>query len=488
MKTIGLIPLDSRPCNTLWLEQLAKIAGYRLLMYPRNKCGDLLNAASFLEQIEWLKNNVLEMDYLLLSFDGLTSGGLVQTRVGSANIEEIKANINIFKELKEVNPKLVIYVFDVLMRTSITTSSFESSKYWHLVNEYSRLTGEIYFSNSALDKKSLEEVKKELPKDILDRYLYARAKKNTINKLAIDLVNKGMFDYLIILQEDAMPNGIQKIEQFELINLINDNKLHKKIKFYNGTDEGALLLFAKTIIQDTNLNPNIYLHLPFENALNKAMLFEDRPFIENLKLMFETINFSFSTIQEADFVLSIYTEKDNYNLDLNTTKEILPTYAIFNKYLAELNNLILKKDTCFVDLLFPNGGSIDILKQVNYGTLSCYSAWNTASNSVGTALAQIASVLVGKTKKLDYKHLNSLFKKERILDDCIYQSSVRRIINQKLIRENINIYNLEENSYEVLEEIVKLMNESSMDFFNVEFSVKLPWNRTFEAEIRIEGE
>ena len=489
MKTIGLIPLDSRPCNTLWLEQLAKIAGYQLLMYPRNKCGDLFKAADFLDQIEWLKDNVRQMDYLLVSFDGLTSGGLVQTRVGNADLQLINANIQIFKELKNLRPGLKIFVFDVLMRTSITTSSLETAKYWSLVNEFSRLTGEIHFNNLDEDKQKLSEIKKEIPKFIIDSYLNARMKKNILNKLAIDLSKQAVIDYLIILQEDAMPNGIQKIEQFELIKLINDYKLNDRVKFYNGTDEGALLLYAKAILQDLDLSPSIYLHLPFAEALEKSMLFEDRPFRENLNLMFETINFKFSSLEAADFVLGIYTEAENYDLNLNTYKEVLPRFDnTFYDYFEQLNNLLIQKDTCFVDLLFPNGGSIEILNKINYKDLCCYSAWNTASNSVGTALAQIASVIVAKNKNLDYKHLNSNFLKERILDDCLYQYRIRRIVNEKLISKNINIYNLEASATKVLKEITKLLKELSKNYLVDDFSIKLPWNRTFEAEIIIEGE
>src|SRR5690606_5848922 len=163
-------------CNTLWLEQLAKIAGYKLLMYPRNKCGDLFKAADFLDQVNWLKENVKEMDYLIISIDGLTSGGLVQTRTGNANLDLINDNKDFLKELKEINQNLKIYIFDTLMRTSITTLSTETAKYWGLVNEYSRLRGEIYLNKRDEDLKKLDEVIAKIPNEIIETYLEARLK------------------------------------------------------------------------------------------------------------------------------------------------------------------------------------------------------------------------------------------------------------------------------------------------------------------------
>lgn len=489
MKTIGLIPLDSRPCNTLWLEQLARIAGYKLLMYPRNKCGDLFKGADFLDQVIWLMENGKEFDYLIISIDGLTSGGLVQTRTGNANLELVNEKIGFLKEIKKINPNLKIYLFDTLMRTSITTLSNETAKYWALVNEFSRLTGEVHFYERTEDKEKLAEIEKQIPKEIIEKYLDARSKKHTINKLSIDLVKEELVDYLIILQEDAMPNGIQQIEQTTLINLIRDYNLGEKIKFYNGTDEGALLLFAKAIILDNNLKPKIHVYLPFKEALSKSMLFEDRPFTENINLMFETIGYEYSDKENSDFVLSIYTEKENVDLDLSSTKEVLPKMdEVFNNYINELNELIKEKNVCFVDLLFPNGGSTDILKLINYEKLMSYSAWNTASNSLGSALAHIASIIVSKHKGLNNLHLSNNFKNERILDDAIYQYEVRREVSERLLKEDINIYNLGKHYKGVLEEVKRLMVDRAKEFMNIEFSLDLPWKRTFEAEIIIKGD
>lgn len=489
MKTIGLIPLDSRPCNTLWLEQLSKIAGYELLMYPRSDCGDLFKGADFDKQLNWLMENVEKMDFLIISCDGLTSGGLIQARTGSVNLEKVIANKKFIQSLKQKNNKLKVYLFDTLMRTSITTLSNETAKYWTLVNEYSKLRGEIYFFNRESDKMRLEQVMQEIPKEVLNIYLEARSKKLSLNKLFVEMIAEGIADYLIILQEDSMPNGIQKIEQIELSNIIDNLSLNDKIKFYNGTDEGALILYAKIILEDMNLSPNIYLHLPYPDALNKTMLFEDRPFIENLDKMFETINMNYSLEEDSDFILSVFTEKENIDLDLSKYKEIIPDEdATYYNYVNQLFKYMNEKDVCLVDLFFPNGGTPELLSRLNLNDLTCYSAWNTASNSMGSALAHLASVIVAKHKKLDYHKLNSNFTKERILDDCIYQYIVRRKINQKYLKKNINIYNLMEHGELVLADIKRLMEKYAKILLDDRFTVSLPWNRTFEAEILIEGD
>lgn len=483
MKTIGLLPLDSRPCNTQWLIQLAKIAGYQLLMYDRNKCGNLHTGANYEEEIEWIKSVALQLDYLIVSCDALYFGGLVQARTGQTDLQKISIDKMIFHDLKIMNPKLKIYLFDTLMRTSISSINKETEKYWKYVNEYSKLVGLVHFFNRDSDKQELEKITKKIPVAIINEYLKARKTKNYLNKMVIEYALSNDIDYLILLQEDSMPYGLQQIEAQELKLMIGNNP---KISFYNGTDEGGAILLAKAINDDLKLNSNIYLYLPFAKCLDKTMLFEDRSCIENLQKMFMSIGLSFGlSPHDSDFVLAVYAEKENVDLDLNSIKEITPKKNnIYFDFIEEVNKLSKKNNLCLVDLLFPNGGSIDLLHDIDTSLLKCYSAWNTASNSLGSAICNIVCYLAGEKNKINnFKSLNNDFLYERIIDDCFYQYLVRRQINVKYYN-TINIFDFKDD--DVLSEIEKKINFEIERFFNkeIKFIISLPWNRTFECEIK----
>ena len=144
---ITVIPLDSRPCNTVWLNDLAKMAGYELTMYPRALCGDLLVGANFDQMLAWLDDEITDTDYLIVAADGLCSGGLVQARLGQIDAFAVMDRLEVFSEYKKRFPHLKIYVFDTIMRTSITALNKETEKYWGKMNEYSRLLGRTYFFN-----------------------------------------------------------------------------------------------------------------------------------------------------------------------------------------------------------------------------------------------------------------------------------------------------------------------------------------------------
>ncbi len=480
---ITVIPLDSRPCNTIWMRDLAQLAGYELAMYPREKCGNLHQGADPEDELKWLDQEIGDTDYLIISADGLCSGGLVQARLGQIDLRTTLKKLEVLSRYKQHYPNLRIYLFDTIMRTTITAYGPDTEIYWGKMNEFSRLTGRVHFFHDPEEEMRLEELKKEIPATILEIFLKARRIKHELNKYFLGLVSDRVLDYMILLQEDAMPYGIQKIEQEILQKAIADQNLGNRVKFYNGTDEGGVVLLGKILMQEKGITPKIYLHLPEAEALKKVMLFEDQPFSENLANMMETMGFlKTKKADEADFILSVYAEKPNVNLNINTTEPILPEknkryYEFIRKIDAFLYS---KKPVALVDLLFPNGGSPDLLSDLEFSKLKTYSAWNTASNAMGSALGEIASHLVNP------QNPSTKFRDERFLDDCLYQYTVRRIVNEKYLKLGYNVYDLGQGSDLVLGEIKTLMDHHGGWLGKQNYQITLPWQRTFEAEIEIE--
>ena len=485
MIKVGLIPLDSRPCNTIWIDSLTKIANLELLMYPREKCGTLFKGANIDEIIDWLNKNAQLMDYLIISTDGLCFGGLIQARKAQINLEKVVNQLDIIKELKNKYPKLKIFVFDTLMRIAITTLDKESQIYAPLINEYGRLKGQYHFFKKEEDKKRLEELEKNIPNHLLETYLKARRTKLYLNKYFLSLVKDNIIDRMILLQEDSFPFGIQAIDQEEITNKMEEYNIVDKVEFYNGTDEGAGVLLGRIIVDEYKLNPKVYLHMPnkMKETLDKCHLFEDRQFKENLYKMFETIGLKETKdINEASFVLALYAEEENRDLILDKYIEVLVNKDDdYKNFINNLNTFIKQKAVLFVDLFFPNGGSFELLEDINYKELLGYSAWNTSSNSLGTALCNAVAYLVNPSSKT-----NQAFLKERIMDDCIYQYVARRMVSENLVAKGYSVYNLEEASSYALEETKKIMEKYNYLIEHTPYEIKFPWGRMFEIEIKVE--
>lgn len=467
------------------MRDLAKLAGAEVTMYPREKCGNLHQGADPNDELKWLDKEIEGTDYLIISADGLCSSGLVQARLGQIDLKQTLEKLKVLSCYKEQFPNLHIYLFDTIMRTTITAYGPDTEIYWGKMNEYSRLTGRVHFFHDPEEEKRLEELKAEIPESIVEVFLKARRIKHELNKYFLRLVNERVLDYMILLQEDAMPYGIQKIEQEILQKQITEQNLESRVKFYNGTDEGGVVLLGKILMEKKGISPKIYLHLPEADALEKVMLFEDQPFSDNLANMMETMGFiRTENAEKADFILAVYAEKRNPNLNTNTTEPILPVKdGRYYEFIRKIDAFLYSnKPVALVDLLFPNGGSPDLLLDLEFSRLRTYSAWNTASNAMGSALCEIASHLVNP------KNTSTKFRDERFLDDCLYQYTVRRIVNEKYLKLGFNIYDLGKENDLVLGEIKVLMDHLGGWLGRHNYEISLPWQRTFEAEIEIEDE
>lgn len=482
MIKVGVVPLDSRPCNTSWLFQLGTSVNYQMVMYPTSKCGNLHQGANIYNIIEWINSQAQKLDYLILSGDGFAFGGLIQARKAEIDLEEVLPLLESLKETKKENPQLKIYLFDTIMRTSISATSIETGQYWSLMNRYSKALGRYYFLKEEKDLEEINQLESMIPKHIIDTYLDARRKKLEVTKCYLKLMAKGVIDEMIVLQEDSMPYGIQKKDQEELEAFVKTVGIKKEVNFYNGTDEGGVVLLAKIMLENSKVEKNIYLHTPQKEILDKCCLFEDRPLKENIEKMCQTIGLHLvDDKKNADAILSIFATTENIDLDLIKYQEIqIDKNQVYQNYITELNDLIAHYPVALVDLYFPNGGSLELLKDVNYRKCINYSAWNTASNSLGSSLCAISSFLVnGMNQTLED------FKKARIMDDCIYQYIARRKVNEKLWQQKINIYDLENVQINVIGEIEEMMHQYDAYIDYQSYHVFLPWNRTFEIEINM---
>lgn len=480
---ITVIPLDSRPCNYSWLKKFSGFANIEIAIIPYKSTGNLHQAFSFEDYKDWLVENAKDSDFLILSIDAMVSGGLIQARKAMMDMELALANLDFLQELKKVNPKLKIYAFDTIMRTSITTSDKFTRVYWEKMNEYSKLLGDLYFNEDQLTKKRLRELENEIPKEIIETYLLARDKKHRINLYLCELVKLNIIDELLLLQEDSMSGGIQRVESTKINGFIKSHGLENLISLYNGTDEGTLVLFGKILLGLKKLKPKTYVLLSDERIKDKVMPFEDRPLEENYLNLMNVTGLEYSSFDVSEYVLAIYSEaNNNYDLDLESTKEIKPESGLkYNTFVNKVNEAINSgKQVQLVDLLHPNGGSKVLINSIDYQNLLGYSAWNTASNSLGSALATIA------LKAYNNPDIKS-FLYERIIDDCLYQTYIRRELNVKLLEQFVNVYDMTfEKSKEVLGITKRNLDVLVKDLFKVDYKITFPWLRTFEIDIDLE--
>lgn len=469
---IVVVPIDDRPCHTTLVQ--SALEGYQDIqaLYPSKrilghfmKSGDTNLISNFI--VETSK----DAQAMVVSIDALLFGGLVQARTSEAVIDydAYRALLQSIRQAKIQNPSLKIYAYSVIMRLTTTVTDSNNLEIWELIFKYSQ-----WVHKAELDlkyKEELDQIESQIPKETLRAYLNARKRNHWANKEVIKLVLDGVIDYAVLVQEDTTTYGMHVKEQTILRDLIENNKLNDKVVIKNGTDEMVALLIARLI----NTTPSVV-------AVDDSMvdpkfiaMYEDRPVLENFRRSLDIANLKEGKSDTLIFI----TPTSGKPVDL----------CFESPDLLEANNDVVPHlKSCsysklgILDVRDANGGNValleSILSEIDNDSLVAYSAWNTASNAIGTFLLDITLALKG--------HVNRKYLRHRILDDALYQGSVRSLLNQWMKENGYDVWK-ENEDRRLNETVTKLMNDAilkqNMIVDKTPIKAHLPWGRSFEIEM-----
>ncbi len=518
MKKIAILPLDTRPCCYDFTENFGQFGVVEVLQPPKEIIGGFTYFGDQEKIITWLKEVAGEVDGMVIAVDQLAYGGLIPSRMTERTFEESEKLVEVIKEIRKDHPGILIYAVNVLMRISITTKNKQFTEYWSHVFEYSQLYYRKVRLKEAVGNK-LKAVTANVPPEILEEYLQARERNHKMNMKMIRWASEGIIDYLAITQEDASDIGIHLLEQFELMKEIYRLNIQRKVLVYPGADEATQTLLARMVQYFSGRRLLIY---PKYNSQAGRLLvakFEDRPVDETVTSHITASGALVASCpEEADFILYVNTPLTG-NLDGNIDTQLKGHFNSRHQLQAMIEQIDedLKRGRAIAlaDISFPNASDLELMqllfKEKLYFSLTSYSGWNTAGNSMGTCLSHAILHMLGKSEhkskhKVGEGHIS--FMLERAMDEWAYQANVRGEVNKEIERElNLHSTNLED-SYEIVNAKVeqkmkpyfdKLFQhlqewESSAEYIDTKYEAgsykwklpvcRLPWNRTFEVEVK----
>lgn len=473
---IAHLPLDSRPCNLLFPCQLAAWCGHACTVPP--EMDFFTTPASFESSRDFLLREIHDADALVVSADHLCYGSLLESRNDGISEEEALQRLELLCELRRRKPDLPIHVYSVLMRSSVSALCAGDLELHRAMTAYSFYTDRAAQTGNGEDAARAREAYERLPQEVLIRYRQARSRNHAVNMRCAQMAETGIVDSLLLLQEDSELYGFHKAEQRTLVKQYG-HLLKSCIRMHNGTDEGGALAVMKAIGQKHPLPPVSVRFLGWKDG-DFIARYEDRPFGENV---WDSLAYAdLRTEEDAQDVLAVCCPPDGLQTDWPN-----PAHADgLEKEAEEIVRMARAGRKVYVlDVTRANGGAPALMQAVFRRApdlpLAGYSAWNTASNSLGTAIAQMMSDrLAGK--------VNQTFLWERLLDDLAYQGVVRGDLNDELEAEGedlLHLKNPQDAEKRLREKMDAYLSAEPMFAHVSAFTVCLPWGRTFEAEILV---
>lgn len=495
---IVLLPLDERPCNYLYPQQLPLESSIEIVEPSKSLLSSKKEVCDINKLSNWLYKECLDADYAVISVDTLLFGGIIPSRIHHYKYEDLINKIEIIKKIKENNKKIKIYCNELIMRCPSYSLSDEECDY------YAECGRELFLLGNIIDKEEQNLIekdskdKKELLKKIKPEYLndFLTRRETNLGVLLnnIKYVLEGYIDFFVIPQDDCSEFGFPSRDQRKVKSFLKENNLQKVVVMYPGADEIGLILVARAINDYKKYKPRIYISYASELGKNSIPMFEDRPVCETIKYHLYSANcYLASSISEADIILAINLGSEFAGKFDNKKELIYGKNRNLVSFVDNINNFLeLNKITGIADIAYCNESDPELIALLKEEKLlykiHAYAGWNTSSNTIGTVISNLVSYYYSKDNS---KKNFSLY--NRYLDDYCFMHEVREKINieiNDMKNPNISIFYLgsykDQLEKETKDYLLECLEPFNYDFNkHVDIDVDFVWNRTFEAEFKI---
>ena len=479
---ILFIPLDDRPCCLDMTERIAALSSCRLLTPPRESLGHFQDPGNPTRILDWLEAQDPDLP-LIASVDMLSWGGLIASRHPDSDAKEAEKHFHRFCRISEKRTGQA-FVFKTLLRTAPTQTTPEEVEQAEQIVALSRMSFLHAKNRMGPQARSLqaaiEQLREGISTRVLDRYLQVRERNHKFDSLVVSQAH--LFDAVLIAMDDCQTEGWNLLEKERLEK--QAVKAEAEVDFYPGTDESAALLLCRMLTPETGFEP-VWGHNHL--ALTQTR-YEDRPLGALLH----------AQVQAARLRQGRCTRKLFLYGRMGTQKEAVQQGKFgqtdglaVEQFLSLLKTALDNGDSCVVaDLAFANGGDLSLVEAlIDRGLasrLTGYSAWNTAGNTLGTALANLT--LYPDEPTPEQERARKVLLWERLADDAFYQSRYRFQLKRELgpgltlAGEDLQRAHdfLTAEFHHFAEDLwIKLFPEEPPQSFRV----KLPWGRLFEVSI-----
>lgn len=420
---LALLPLDDRPCHTRFPSRLAEVAGAELLLPPRELLGRFLEPGRPDEVLDWLDSVVASVDAVAVCAEMPLYGGLVASRTSATSESLALARA---ARLRAILARVrgPVALGSVIMRGTITVGGAEDLGRYRDLARYSELAG---LAASERPRAEWHELLERLGPEVLADYAAIRSRNHRANADCIAMVAEGVVGFLALTQEDCRPTGLHRAEQAALLAMRDALGLApERVALHPGADELSCVLLARVLLESAGRRPSLRSRIVPAESADRVAPFEDRPIRETLAGQLASVGVTEAHAPTAPLLLVAGPLPESTDLtgdDWTASPEAheAAVSEILDAVRAETGAIVL------ADCAVANGAWLPLAEALRderlLERLALHTAWNTAGNTLGTA---VAFLVVGAAFGGLGGEAWARFRTERLLDDLVYQSEVRR--------------------------------------------------------------
>lgn len=491
-ETVLFVPQDDRPVSLQYTVDTAKAAGMTVLTPPQN----LISGKTYKGQADqiwnWVEQNAGRADVMVLSTDTLIYGGLVDSRKHNLPLSTLEYRLKRIEALKANYKNTRIYGFGTVMRSPRASGGGTEPSYYA---DYGPTIFQIAALQDKLDAGTLTQAETQklmslqasVPVEYLQDWFSRRQKNMQINKGLIDEARKGVFEYFALGHDDTSQLSQSALEG-RYLSQYSKGIPRTQYGSFPGADQLGLLLMARSRTDESVEKPTFSIIYPLGGAGKTLPGYEDQTIDKTIAEHVEAVGGTMTTAGKPTVLLAVNTPLSTSTSESEVFGNLPMVSQATNAFVDRIQQATEQGVTVSVADIAYNNGSDNTLVGAMYKRdilykIGAYNGWNTASNTVGYAIAQ--GLLLKSMSPEGHRDMLT----QQYLDNWAYQANIRKDIYrmQDSIRTGNVRYSGDLNSKleEYLQERIQDFGETYLKVDPRTIKATFPWGRLFETDITV---
>ena len=489
-ETVLFVPQDDRPVSLQYTVDTAKAAGMTVLTPPQN----LISGKTYKGQADqiwnWVEQNAGRADVMVLSTDTLIYGGLVDSRKHNLPLSTLEYRLKRIEALKANYKNTRIYGFGTVMRSPRASGGGTEPSYYA---DYGPTIFQIAALQDKLDAGTLTQAETQklmslqasVPVEYLQDWFSRRQKNMQINKGLIDEARKGVFEYFALGHDDTSQLSQSALEG-RYLSQYSKGIPRTQYGSFPGADQLGLLLMARSRTDESVEKPTFSIIYPLGGAGKTLPGYEDQTIDKTIAEHVEAVGGTMTTAGKPTVLLAVNTPLSTSTSESEAFGNLPMVSQATNAFVDRIQQATEQGVTVSVADIAYNNGSDNTLVGAMYKRdllykIGAYNGWNTASNTVGYAIAQ--GLLLKSMSPEGHRDMLT----QQYLDNWAYQANIRKDIYrmQDSIRTDNVRYSGDLNSKleEYLQERIQDFGKTYLKVDPRTIKATFPWGRLFETDI-----
>ncbi|MFC9343919.1 DUF4127 family protein [Streptomyces sp. NPDC057020] len=497
---LALLPLDERPACSQLPAHIAAVAGVELLLPPDNLMPHVREPGDPDALGRWLVSAATEADAVLVSLETLGHGGLIASRTQPSPVAVTAARWQTLAEIAATGTP--VHAVTLITRTPDSPDAMEEPEYWDPYGP------RIHALSAALHRaeqpdhpdpyreRELAAARAEVPHGIRSDFTRRRLRNHALNLTAMELAAAGILDSLVIGADDTAPWAVATAELRQIQLWRSRLEAEDCVSLRPGADEATSTLVARTLA--TLLGSGVLtvrVEAVDSDGLERVAPYENVTLGTTAAGQIEACGALVHDGPDPDIHLLVHTPDQAGDWATAPPTRRSPKARATARALADRAAALLREGltVAVADCAQPNGAdpflAEALLRTGLAHRLAAYAGWNTAGNTLGTAVAHaVTTVAARQAGRFDERaHLALLA--HRFVEDHGYMTAVRA----EARRAHGSIpgrHDMVPDGDPLLDLIAERLcryaaNLPGFGAHIVPGSVRLPWQRTFEVDFRV---